>query len=129
RTPGRAARDRGRRTGRRARAARSPGDGASMTRRMSDDAVGDGLEVVGAGQPAEIEFLAVGEKCRRPVHQALIAFLPAELDALGVAACYHARVVGVEIDAGALSEAAEQVRRILAGLCPLVMIEQLIMHL
>src|SRR5439155_10232625 len=105
-----------------AREPRSPAAAASLP--ALSQAVDQGLERVGRG--VTVEPLAVHVERRRAADAERFALLQARLDAAGIALAVHAGVVLIEVDAGGFREVAKQRSRILAGLGPLVIAEQLV---
>src|ERR1051326_6139584 len=118
------ARDTSRRAAPRARGARSP---AGASRVLLGQTVDECLEVIRCGAP--LVGAPVHEKAGRALHAARFTFLHTGLDAAGIALAVHAGVVLVEIETDAPGEIAEQAARVLPGLGPLVIGEQLVVHL
>src|SRR3989449_9748375 len=118
------ARDRSRRAAPRARGARSPAAGSLV---LLGQAVDEGLEIVRRGAPRK--RTPVHEEARRSPHTERLAFLYARLDPRGVALPVHAGVILVEVEPDGPPEVAEQRARILPRLRPLVVVEQLVVHL
>src|SRR3989449_850943 len=118
------ARDRSRRAAPRARGARSPAAGSLV---LLGQAVDEGLEIVRGGAPRK--RTPVHEEARRAPHAERLAFLYARLEPRDVALAVHTGVVLVEVEPEAPSEVAEQRARVLPRLGPLVVGEQLVVHL
>src|SRR5207253_1721527 len=121
---GAAARDTSRPAAPRGRGARSP-DGGSLV--LLGQTVDECLEVVRCGAP--LVGASVHVEAGRALHAARFTLLHAGLDAPGVALPVHAGVVLVEVEAEAAGELAEQAARVFPGLGPLVIGEQLVVHL
>src|SRR5437660_3634238 len=108
----------------RARGAPSP-DGESLV--LLGQTVDECLEVVRGG--ASLVRAPVHVEARRAFHAAGFTLLYARLNAPGVALAVHAGVVLVEVDADGPREIAERAARVLPRLGPLVIGEQLVVHL
>src|SRR5438093_1758220 len=118
------ARDTSRPAAPRARGARSP---AAESLVLLGQAVDEGLEIV-RGAASRVRT-PVHEEARRSPHAERRAFLSARVEPRGVALVVHTGVVLVEIEPDGPGEVAEQRARVLPRLCPLVVVEQLVVHL
>src|SRR2546425_6623730 len=118
------ARDRSRRAAPPARGARAAARGSLV---FLGQAVDESLEIV-RGAASRVRTPA-HEEARRSPHADLLPFLHARVQSRGVALAVHARVVLVEVQPNGLGEVAEQRARVLPRLGPLVVVEQLVVHL
>src|SRR4029077_8284453 len=121
-----AARDRARRIVPRAPAPRSPGAGA-LVLAVCDQAVHHGLQPI--RRRLSLERRALDVDLGRGVYSERDAFLQALVNAAGVSLAVHTGIVALDVEPDRLGELAKQPGRILPLLCPLVIEEQLIVHL
>src|ERR1700704_6349461 len=118
------ARDRSRRAAPRAREARSPAAGSLV---LLGQGIDEGLEIVRGGAPRK--RTPVHKEARRSPYAERLAFLHARLDPRLVALPVQTGVVLVEVEPDGPSEVAEQRARVLPRLRPLMVGEQLVVHL